>query len=114
MLPTHQHVRTHNGYEIYQRKPGFEFTPITLGKIASFIVRDNDGSVAVFAFMYSMLTALEGESIDEDKLSADAVVMIQKYIDAGRAGNHQESAFEYKHGAYVEAISPRWWIKSFE
>lgn len=114
MLSTHQYVKTHNGYEIYQRKPGFEFTPIMLGKIASFIVRDNDGAVAIVAFMYSMLIALEGESVDESVLSADAVMTIQEHIDAGRIGNRQELTFEYKDGVYAEASNPRWWIKSFE
>lgn len=114
MLPTHQHVKTHNGYEIYQRKPGFEFTPITLGKIASFIVQGKDGSITVCAFMYSMLIALEGESIQEDELLAHAVATIERHIDEGRIGNRQELTFEYRHGAFVETSSPRWWIKSFE
>ena len=114
MLPTHQYITTHNGYEIYQRKPGFEFTPITLGEIASYIVRGEGGSVAVAAFMYSMLIALEGKSIDEDKILAHAVATIRGYIDAGRTGNHEELTFAYNHGTFVEVSSPRWWVNSFE
>lgn len=112
MLPTHQHVKTYKGYEIHQRKPGFEFTPITLGKIASFIVRQEDGNVAVFAFMYSMLTTLEDETLQEDDLLASAVTAIEAYIDDDVVRNGQELTFEYRSSAWVIVSSPRWWIES--
>ena len=113
MLPTHQHVKTHNAYAIYQRRPGFEFTPIMLGKIASFIIQGDDGRIAVFAFMYSMLLALEGEPIQEDALLAHAVETIQGRIDAARVGNRQELTFEYAGETFVEVTDARWWIPSF-
>jgi len=113
VLPTHKHVKTHLGCQISQRLPGFEFTPMMLGKIASFIATTAGGEITVFAFMYSLLQQLEGEAIDEDVLLADAVSTIEDKIAAGGIGHHQERTFEYRADTYVEVTNPPWWIPSW-
>ncbi len=113
MLPTHEYVATYNGHEIYQRKPGFEFTPMMLGKIASFLIRGADGSIAIAAFMYSLLTAIEGDTPAEDSLLTHAVETIQAGIDETDLSHHQELTFEYRDGAWVRVSSPQWWITVF-
>lgn len=42
MLPTHEHLEDHRGQTLYRRKPGFEYTPIVLGRLASLLVRGSD------------------------------------------------------------------------
>jgi hypothetical protein len=114
MLPTHRHVATHDGFQIYLRQPGFEFTPVMLGKIASFIVRSADGTTAVCAFMYSLLLTLDGTEIDEGELLAMAVAMIKAQIDAGRISDKRDVTFEYHDSGFREVVSPRWWISTWD
>lgn len=113
MLPTHEHVASYRGYEIYLRRPGFEFTPMMLGKIASFLVRGPDRSLAVFAFMYSMLAALDGEQVEEDRLLDQAVQAIRVAIDDGDFADRREFTFEYRDGRYGSVVDPAWWIRTF-
>ncbi|HET8522958.1 MAG TPA: hypothetical protein VFL82_06980 [Thermomicrobiales bacterium] len=113
MLPTHQHVATHDGFQIYLRQPGFEFTPVMLGKIASFVVRGRDGATAACAFMYSLLITLDGAAIDEGELLSVAVAMIKDQIDASRISDKRDLTFEYRDGAFHPVTSPRWWIPTW-
>jgi len=110
VLPTHRHVETHHGVEIWQRQPGFEFTPVMLGKIASFVALTPDKRYTVFAFMYSMLAGLNGADIREDRLLAEALQVIETTIDQAPIGKRQELTFEYRDAAWVEVSAPRWWI----
>jgi len=103
----------YGGYAIYQRNPGFEFTPVTLRKIASFVVAEKDRTLAVFAFAYSMLDGAEGGSMEEDSLLAEALAVIEKRIDAGQIEHHRDYAYELQVGAFTEVIDPKWWINSF-
>lgn len=110
MLPTHEHVATYRGYDIFRRRPGFEFTPMTLGKIASFLVRGPDGSVAVFAFLYSMPLALRGQDLDEERLLEATLRTIEAVIDGGAIGERQDMTFEWHAGGWLPVENPRWWI----
>ena len=113
MLPTHRRVETYNGYEIQQRQPGFEFTPVMLGNIASFIAQGPEGNFSVFAFMYSMLASLEGVEIREERLLDDAVRVIEGAIDRASIAHRQELTFEYHDNTWVEVSEPRWWIRTY-
>jgi hypothetical protein len=113
MLETHRQVGTHKDYTIYQRQPGFEYTPVMLGKIASFIARHDDGGWTVFAFMYPLIPRLDGPPVDEAGLLQDAAGVIQECIDAGDLDNHAERTYEHRFGRYEEVISPRWWIPTY-
>ena len=110
MLPTHREIGTHAGWTMYQRMPGFEFTPITLGKIASYLVRHDDGQAAVVAFMYPLLDALDGEPADEDALMADAIETIRSRLDTRALPNRGDLTFERRDGAWIEVAAPRWWV----
>ena len=113
MLPSHQRVATYGAYEIWQRQPGFEFTPMMLGKVASFIARVPDGRFSVFAFMYSMLAILEGVEIEEERLLDEAIRMIERVIDRDAAGQQIDFTFEYRDDTWVEVSEPLWWIRTF-
>jgi hypothetical protein len=110
MLPTHREIGTHAGWTIYQRMPGFEFTPVTLGKIASYLLRSAGGETAVVAFMYSLLAALDGDRADEEALLADAVETIRQRLVASAPPNRSDTTFERRGDAWVEVAPPRWWI----
>ena len=112
MLATHRRVATHNGYEIWQRQPGFEFTPVMLGKIASFIVRAPDGRYLIFAFMYSMLANLDGADLREDRLLDAAMRVIEREVDQPSTTDQPDFTFEYHDAAWVEVRDPRWWIRT--
>lgn len=112
MLSTHKHITTYKGYEIYQRLPGFEYTPIILGKIASYIVKKNN-NVAIFAFSYSLLDAMADENLKEEKLLKAALEIIKKQIDNQKVENKTDYTFEYKPQSFFPVSNPQWWIKAF-
>lgn len=113
MLETHEQVKTYKECEIYRRRPGFEFTPITLGKIASFIIRGPQLAIAVAAFMYAPTAALEGERVEEAVLLDDAVRTIEQHIDRNGLAPHQDLTFERHDGIWTEVTDPPWWISTF-
>ena len=104
MLPTHDHVADFRGHAIYRRRPGFEFTPVTLGKIASFLVQRPDGGVAVFAFLYSLLAGLDGPLPDEARRA------IEDAIVTGAAVAGHDLTYERHGGRWVPVDASRWWI----
>lgn len=109
MLQTHRQVEVFQGHGIYQRQPGFEFTPITLGKIASFLVRAPDGRVTIFAFLYSLLAELDGP-VDERRLLSEAVTVVRSAIVSRETDEPTDRTFEYHEGRFVAVEAPRWWV----
>lgn len=118
MLPTHEYIGEFQSFTIYRRKPGFEFTPMTLGKIASFLITGPEGTVTVAAFFYSMLDALENgdgsEVMDEAFLLEEARKQVEDEIARGSARHHADLTFERHAGAWVSVTAPRWWISVFD
>lgn len=117
MLPTHEYIEEHHGFTVYRRKPGFEFTPMTLGKIASFLIVGPKGTVAVAAFFYSMLDALENgdgnDVMDEAFLLEEARQQVEDEIARGSAHHRADLTFEWRTGAWTAIAAPRWWISVF-
>lgn len=109
MLNTHRFVAAYREHEIYQRLPGFEFTPTVLAKIASYLVKAPNGQISVFAFLYSLLLEATGQPLDEERLLAEVVDVIQRSIEAGRLGT-VDYTYEYRNGKFVPVDQPRWWI----
>ncbi len=110
MLATHRLVTTYRDYAIYQRDPGFEFTPMLLGKVASFLVTWPENQVLVCAFMYALLDTLAGETSDETVLLARAIETITAWLDDHEPHHRAELTFELRDGRYEEVAAPRWWI----
>ena len=110
MLPTHELRDAYKGFAIYLRQPGFELTPITLRKIASFLCKAPDGSIGVFAFSYSMLDFVDAALLPEGELLAQAEAIIRAIIDQEAIEPSQERTYEFTGGAYREVDNPRWWI----
>lgn len=113
MLENYQRRATHRDYEIYLRSPGFEFTPMGLQKIASFLIQDSSGGVTVAAFAYSVLALLETR-ISEDLLLSQAIELLEGVIEDGQVRDRQDSTYEYRNGAFVTVTKPPWWLPSFE
>lgn len=109
MLDTHRHVKDHGEFEVFLRDPGWEFTPVMLGKVASFIVRRDDGEWALFAFMYSMLLQLDGIDTDESKLLNQALETIAGTLDSDAWTPRVERTFEYRPDCFTEVEDPHWW-----
>ena len=110
MLPTHREVGRHGGWTIYQRMPGFEVAPITLGTSASYILRSDGGETAVVAFMHALLAGLDGDLVDEATLLAEAVETIRRRLDVSDPPDRSDTTFERRGGAWVEVAPPRWWV----
>ena len=110
VLSTHRSVGTYHGWAISQRLPGFEFTPMLLGKIASFVVEGPERQLTVFAFMYPLLASWADGALDEERLMADAVRTIQGAVEGDRLGSQRDLTFEYHAGRYIEVDHPAWWI----
>jgi hypothetical protein len=113
VLPTHEHLADYRDHAIYRRKPGFEYTPVLLGRIASFLVRGPGGHLAIFAFMVPLLRAEQGDAPGDDALLAAAADAIRATIDRGPLPTQLEATYEYRAGCYVAVTAPRWWISTW-
>jgi hypothetical protein len=113
MLPTHEHLEDHRGQTLYRRKPGFEYTPIVLGRLASFLVRGSDDQLAVFAFMVPFLGDTPGGAATDSALLDAAADVIRATIDQGALPDHLELTFAYRAGRYVAVTNPRWWVPTW-
>ncbi len=111
MLPTHKFIKTYKGAEIYLRNPGFEFTPMSLRRIASFICSTLEGQLAVLAFSYSMLDFTNVAELPDAELLQEATGVIQDLIDGGAIEDRQEYTYEFRGAGFQQVRDPRWWIK---
>lgn len=105
-------VANHRGYRIERRKPGFEFTPVLLGKVSAYIAHRPGERAGVFAFMYRFPEVLPPPrpSFDEGKLAAAAIRTIQELIDLGAVIDGSERTFELGDSGWVEVGDARWWV----
>jgi hypothetical protein len=99
--------------EIRRRRPGFEFTPMLLGKIGSYLVFDGSGSCAVFAFMYRFGTLRAEPEPDEEHLALMAVDTIKHALDEAERVVGADRTFELHGGRWNEVERPGWWIPYF-
>lgn len=113
MLPTHEHLEDYQGHALYRRKPGFEYTPILLGRIASFLVRGPDEHLAVFAFMVPFLDAPPDGAATDGALLDAAAAVIRATIDRGVLPDRLERTHEHRSGRYVAVANPRWWVPTW-
>jgi hypothetical protein len=104
LFPLLKHI---DGHRIERRPPGFEFAPGLLGKISTYVVIPPEGSLWVFAFMYSFLV---GSESDENRLAAEALALIEDAIAAGDRNTERERTFEYSESGWREVGFPRWWV----
>jgi hypothetical protein len=113
MLPTHRHLEDYRDHAIYRRQPGFEYTPVLLGRIASFLVSGPGRHLAVFAFMVPMLAEETGEVTPDSTLLNAAADIIRAAIDRGALPARLEATYEYRNGRYVAVDNPRWWVPTW-
>lgn len=102
-----------DGYEIRRRMPGFEFTPVLLGKISSYLVFDTSGSSGAFAFMYRFSTLRREAEPDEAYLAQMAVETIKQAIQAPQRVADTDRTFELRDGRWTEVERPAWWVPYF-
>ena len=106
MFPLVKEFRSHR---IERRAPGFEFTPVLLGKITTYFVVLPDNRAAVFAFMYSFLVTGRHDP-DEDELARLALGVVEAEITAGAAGAGSEHTYELSAAGWQPVAHPKWWI----
>ncbi len=102
-------VKEYGGHRIERRPPGFEFTPVLLGKITTYVAARPDGALAIFAFMYSFLVT-GGPDTDEDDLARRALDVIQAAIDSGSASGGSEHTYVLELDEWREVSKPAWWV----
>ena len=101
------------GFEILRRKPGFEFTPVLLGKVTSYVVFGESGSASVFAFMYRFRALQRDAEPDEVMLADMAVDLIKRAVNASEPMVGVDRTFELDDGRWREVERPAWWIPYF-
>jgi hypothetical protein len=109
--PIFESLTKHAEHQVLRRRPGFEFTPVLLGKISPLIVRPPTGGWAVFTFMFPLLTR-KGDPTDEDEshLTTAPDTITRLAIDEGRAINSAELTYEWRDGGWREVLHPAWWL----
>lgn len=100
-------------YEILRRRPGFEFTPVLLGKISSYLVIDGSSASGVFAFMYRFRTPRREPEPDEAQLAQMAVDVIKGAVDGSEPVVGADRTFELRDGSWTEVERPAWWVPYF-
>lgn len=100
-------------FDIIPHSLGFEISPGTLTRIASFIIRKDD-LVAGFAFAEGMLNRMAHPHLTDEDLLGDAREIIKKYIDNGQIKHLEEYTFECHSSNFIDVKDPQWWIKSLK
>ena len=106
-------MTSYKGFTITSYSDGFQVSPGTLIRIASFIVRKDD-LIAGFAFAESMLTRMANPELKDEELLQKAEEMIKKYIDDNAIKHLEEYTFEYHPSAFIDVDNPKWWVKTLK
>lgn len=110
MLPTHRPVAIYQGATIFQRQPGFEYTPMLLGTLASFLVQREEGQWVAVAVMVPFLDGGTPVARGDAALLAQALRRIEALLDLGTLWERHDWTFVYRGGDFVEVVDPPWWI----
>jgi len=102
-------VKQLGGHRIERRAPGFEFTPVLLGKITTYFVVLADGGAAVFAFMYSFFVTGTSDP-DEDELARMALEVVEAAVTTGAAKAGSDHMYELDATGWHLVADPKWWI----
>ncbi len=103
----------YKGFTIRPHGNGFEFSPGTLIRIASFIVQKDD-VVACFAFAEGMLNRMSHPEINDEDLLREAEEIIKRDIDNDKIRHLEEYTFEYHPSSFIDVDNPKWWIKTLK
>ncbi len=100
-------------FDILPHNFGFEVSPGTLIRIASFVVRKrNDDLITGFAFAEGFLTRMAHPELKDKDLLEEAREIIKQHIDAGGLKHLEEYTFEYHPSNFIKVDDPSWWVKS--
>jgi hypothetical protein len=110
MLPTHRPVATAQGATIFQRQPGFEYTPMLLGRIASFLVHGEEDRWVAVAVMVPFLDGGTPVTREDAVLLTQALGRIEALLDLDTLWERPDWTFVYQDGDFVEVVDPSWWI----
>ncbi len=101
-------------YTIMPYNQGFEISPGTLMRIASFIV-SKENLISCFAFNDGgMLLHMSHPSLKDEDMLAEAIKIVKERIDQDRIQHLEEYTFSYYLNNYLEDKDARWWIKSLK
>ena len=111
MIVTGYKPEKYKDFDIIPHNFGFEISPGTLIRIASFIVRKDD-LITGFAFAEGFLTRMAHPELKDEDLLKEAKEIIKKYIDSGKLKHLEEYTFEYHPSNFIDVENPTWWVKS--
>lgn len=101
-------------FTIMPYNQGFEISPGTLMRIASFIVT-KDNLISGFAFTDGgMLLHMSHPHIKDEKLLEDAKQIIKSFIDNNQLEHLEEYTFEYYPSNFIQVNDPKWWTKALK
>lgn len=104
----------YNDYQILPHSQGFQFSPGTLIRIASFLVVKADMTVG-FAFTDGgLLLRMSHTDLKDEVLLEEAKKIIKTSIDNNKIRNLEEYTFEYYPNNYIEIENALWWTKSLK
>lgn len=104
----------HKDYTIMPYNQGFEISPGTLMRIASFIV-SKDNLIAGFSFNDGgMLLHMANPHLKDEDMLEEAIKIIKERIDQNRVQNLEEYTFSYYSNNYLEDKDAKWWTKSLK
>ena len=111
MIVTGYKPEKYKDFDIIPHNFGFEISPGTLIRIASFIVRKDD-LITGFAFAEGFLTRMAHPELKDEDLLKEAKEIIKKYIDSGKLKHLEEYTFEYQPSNFIDVENPTWLVKS--
>lgn len=101
-------------YTIMPYSQGFEISPGTLVRIASFIV-SKDNLISGFAFNDGgLLLRVAHPYLKDEDILEEAIKIIKEYIDQGKIQHLEEYTFSYYPTNYLEDEDAKWWTKSLK
>lgn len=105
-------LKKYKEFEIISYSSGFQISPVTMIRIASFIVR-KDRLISVFAFSDGGISLRMAHSeIKDENLLVEAEEIIKRFIDDDKVKHLEEYTFEFQPTNFINVNNPRWWIKS--
>ncbi len=104
---------SYKNFDIIPHGFGFEISPGTLIRIASFIVK-NEKTISGFAFAEGMLNRMSHPEISDENLLVQANSIIKEYINTEKIQNFEEYTFELHHLDFIAVNAPHWWKKTLK
>lgn len=106
-------LEKYKGFEIIPHSDGFQISPGTIRRIASFIVR-RDNVISGFAFAEEMPIRMSHPEIKDEDLLQEADQIIKTHIDNDQVKHLEGYTFEFHPTNFIDVDNPQWWNKTLK